>query len=225
MSSAHFECLSTGSTLSPMIFVFRLSNSGLSLAMYPNSVVQTGVKSRGCENSTAQESPIQSWNRNLPSVVSASKSGAVSAMWSAISVSCDVDGHLVDGVGPVAEPDPFRLVWLGAAGAVDGPGSDDDRARPAGRGDQFPPLPVVALRRAEQPSCRRGSAAEADLHAGDRRRARPSQPTNDELTRLDLLAGRGFGDQGADPLQGDRLGGGPPLVFSFVAGVYLSTWK
>src|SRR3954470_24837215 len=37
-----------------------------------------GVKSLGCENNTAQESPIQSWNLIGPSVVSASKSGAVS---------------------------------------------------------------------------------------------------------------------------------------------------
>ena len=32
--------------------------------------MQTGVKSRGCENSTAHESPIQSWKRIGPSVVS-----------------------------------------------------------------------------------------------------------------------------------------------------------
>jgi hypothetical protein len=41
-------------------------------------VVQTGVNTFGCENKTAQESPIQSWKRMRPSVVSASKSGAVS---------------------------------------------------------------------------------------------------------------------------------------------------
>ena len=40
--------------------------------------MQTGVKSLGCENSTAHESPIQSWKLIVPSVVSASKSGAVS---------------------------------------------------------------------------------------------------------------------------------------------------
>src|SRR3984885_2984339 len=61
-----------------MIFTPRRSNSGLMLAMYPSSVVHTGVKSFGCENSTAHESPIQSWKEILPSVVSASKSGAVS---------------------------------------------------------------------------------------------------------------------------------------------------
>ena len=44
----------------------------------PSSVVHTGVKSFGCEKSTAQELPIQSWKRILPSVVCASKSGAVS---------------------------------------------------------------------------------------------------------------------------------------------------
>ena len=40
-----------------MIFVLRLSNSGFSRAIEPNSVVQTGVKSFGCENSMPHESP------------------------------------------------------------------------------------------------------------------------------------------------------------------------
>ena len=48
--------------------------------------MQTGVKSFGCENSTAHESPIQSWNRIGPSVVSASKSGAVSPSCKAIVI-------------------------------------------------------------------------------------------------------------------------------------------
>src|SRR3954463_15748623 len=63
-----------------MIFTFLRSNSGFIFAIYPSSVVQTGVKSLGCENRTAQESPIHSWKRIVPSVVSASKSGAVSPM-------------------------------------------------------------------------------------------------------------------------------------------------
>src|SRR6185437_3520685 len=42
------------------------------------SVVQIGVKSFGCEKSTAHESPIQSWKLISPSVVSAVKFGAVS---------------------------------------------------------------------------------------------------------------------------------------------------
>src|SRR6516164_9644666 len=78
MSFAQPECRSSGSTDKPMILTPRLSNSGLILAIYPSSVVQTGVKSLGWENSTAQESPIHSWKRILPSVVCASKSGAVS---------------------------------------------------------------------------------------------------------------------------------------------------
>src|SRR2546423_5101374 len=67
-----------------MIFTPRRSNSGLILAMYPSSVVQTGVKSFGCENSTAQESPIQSWKLIGPSVVCAWKSGAVSPILTAM---------------------------------------------------------------------------------------------------------------------------------------------
>lgn len=71
---------STGSTLSQMIFVLRLSNSGLSFAMYPSSVVHTGVKSFGCENGIAHESAIHEWKRIHPSV-SAMKSGAVSPIF------------------------------------------------------------------------------------------------------------------------------------------------
>src|SRR5688500_5416895 len=78
MSRAHSACLSIGSTDSPMTLTPRRANSGSIRAMYPSSVVQTGVKSFGCEKSTAQESPIHSWKRIRPSVVSASKSGAVS---------------------------------------------------------------------------------------------------------------------------------------------------
>src|SRR5262249_15833991 len=46
----------------------------------PSSVVQTGVKFLGCENSTAQPSPIHSWKLTVPCVVSAVKSGAISLM-------------------------------------------------------------------------------------------------------------------------------------------------
>src|SRR6476620_8113403 len=81
MSLAQPSCLSIGSTERLMIFTPRRSNSGLIFAMYPSSVVQTGVKSFGCENKTAQESPIQSWNWIFPSLVSASKSGAVSPIF------------------------------------------------------------------------------------------------------------------------------------------------
>src|SRR6187551_1619535 len=84
MSLAHSSWRPVGSTESPMIFTSRRSNSGLIFAMYPSSVVHTGVKSFGCEKRTAQESPIQSWNLIGPSVVSASKSGAVSPICKAM---------------------------------------------------------------------------------------------------------------------------------------------
>jgi len=41
------------------------------------SVVQTGVKSSGCEKSTTQLSPMNSWNLICPFVVWALKSGAI----------------------------------------------------------------------------------------------------------------------------------------------------
>src|SRR3972149_2876126 len=85
MSSDHFLWSSTESTLSPRILQFRLSNSGFSRAMYPSSVVHTGVKSFGWENNTHQESPAHSWKRMGPSVVCAPKSGALLPIRSAMA--------------------------------------------------------------------------------------------------------------------------------------------
>src|SRR6266702_2355414 len=81
MSFAHPLWSPVESTDNPMIFTFLRSNCGFIFAMYPSSVVHTGVKSFGCENKTAHESPIQSWKRIRPSVVCASKSGAVSPIF------------------------------------------------------------------------------------------------------------------------------------------------
>ena len=87
MSSAQPSFRSIGSTDSPITLTPRRSNSGLIFAIVPSSVVQTGVKSLGCEKSTAHESPIQSWKRMRPSVVSASKSGASLPSWSRAAVA------------------------------------------------------------------------------------------------------------------------------------------
>src|SRR3981189_2380318 len=69
MSLAHLLWSSTGSADRPMILVLRLSNSDFSLAMAPSSVVQTGVKSLGCENRIAHLSPIHLWKSIGPSGV------------------------------------------------------------------------------------------------------------------------------------------------------------
>src|SRR6476646_6351812 len=76
MSLAHLACLSTESTLRPITFTPRLSNSDLSRATDPSSVVHTGVKSLGCENSRPQELLSQLWKLIGPCVVSVVKSGA-----------------------------------------------------------------------------------------------------------------------------------------------------
>src|SRR5438093_11007640 len=77
-------------------FTFRLLNSALILATAPSSVVQTGVKSAGCEKSTPHLSPSHWWKLTSPSVVCAVKSGAVSPSLSAIGMLCLIcsdDGH------------------------------------------------------------------------------------------------------------------------------------
>src|SRR4051794_2042727 len=78
MSFDHFLWSSTGSAERPMILTLRRSNSAFIFAMVPSSVVQTGVKSFGCEKSTTHLSPIHSWKSMRPSVVSIWKFGAVS---------------------------------------------------------------------------------------------------------------------------------------------------
>ena len=78
MSRLQRSWASSGSTLSPSTFTSRRSNSPLIRATSPSSLVQTGVKSFGCENNTPQLVPSHSWKRTVPSVVSAVKSGASS---------------------------------------------------------------------------------------------------------------------------------------------------
>src|SRR5260370_11763474 len=68
-----------------MILQFRFSDSGFSPAMYPSSVVQTGVKFFGCENRMAQPFPIHSWKLIRPCVVSAVKLGASLLILNAIT--------------------------------------------------------------------------------------------------------------------------------------------
>ena len=84
MSFSQLTWESTGSTDRPMTLTLRLSNSPFSFATVPSSVVHTGVKSLGCEKSTAQLSPFHSWKLTVPWVVSAVKSGAVSPMRTAM---------------------------------------------------------------------------------------------------------------------------------------------
>src|SRR6266849_10313434 len=76
MSLDHFSRSGTASTLRPTILQLRLSNAGFSPAIYPSSVVQTGVKFFGCENKMAQPFPIHSWKLIRPCVLSAVKLGA-----------------------------------------------------------------------------------------------------------------------------------------------------
>ena len=52
-----------------MSLTLRFANSGASLAKAPSSVVQTGVKSAGWENRTAQLSPINLFHHQ-PFIVS-----------------------------------------------------------------------------------------------------------------------------------------------------------
>src|SRR5437763_9959430 len=94
-----------------MIFVLRFANSGCSLAIYPSSVVQTGVKSFGCENRIAQPSPIQVWKLIVPWVVSAVKSGAVSLMRGTLDVAgvnvavlIIPPDEIISGLGGFVEP-------------------------------------------------------------------------------------------------------------------------
>ena len=78
MSLTHLPCDSSGSTLTAIGLTPRLANSPDNAAVLPSSVVHTGVKSAGWENSTTQELPAHSWKEIGPAVESCWKSGAVS---------------------------------------------------------------------------------------------------------------------------------------------------
>jgi hypothetical protein len=76
---------------SPNTFTLRRSHSGWSLLTSINSVVQTGVKSAGCEKRMAQASRFHSRKDSiLPAVVSDAKSGAMSPIRRDIVVSSSV---------------------------------------------------------------------------------------------------------------------------------------
>src|ERR1044071_602359 len=110
MSLTQPRCESSGSTDSPTTLTLRLPNSGLSAEARPSSVVQTGVKSLGCENSTPQLLPRYWWKPSGPSVVSAVKSGASSPSCNAMAVlRCgDLGSVLVFAVGE-GKPDPRSI--------------------------------------------------------------------------------------------------------------------
>src|SRR5579875_101616 len=157
MSLAQRLWSSTGSTERPMIFTLRRSNSGLSRAIVPSSVVQTGVKAFGCENRTPQELPSQSWNLIFPSVVCASKLGAVSPIRNDMEASSDcrsvlwnaaagLDGGTVAPVclesGTGGEPSARREAGGGAPAYAVGckAGGPPPLARGAELGDPRGPL-------------------------------------------------------------------------------------
>src|SRR2546428_4835226 len=103
------------STLRPITLVFRFSKSGLSFATVPSSVVHTGVKSRGCENRTAQFLPFQSWKLIRPSVVSALKSGASSPNRIAMAnLLCGTDRRPAAGAGQLMGAGGLLRFFLGA---------------------------------------------------------------------------------------------------------------
>src|SRR5690606_12304230 len=75
MSLIQFLWESALSTEIAIAFTLRFLNSGSSFAVRPSSVVQTGVKSAGCENKTTHAAPAESWNLMGQIEVSCSKSG------------------------------------------------------------------------------------------------------------------------------------------------------
>src|SRR5579875_3273474 len=104
----------------------RFSNSDLSLATAPSSVVHTGVKSLGWEKKTPHPFPSHSWKWMVPSVDSAVKSGASSPSCRAmLSSFVDRPGQGIGG-GWVWRPGRSGTAGPGRrlAGAVGG--------RPAG---------------------------------------------------------------------------------------------
>src|SRR5437868_5807073 len=107
----------TESTHRPMILVLRLSSAGLIRAMYPSSVVHTGVKSFGCEKRTAHPFPIHWWKSTGPCVVCAVKFGASSPIRNVIRTllfqSERRDRNALRTSAPPGRASARLLAWLG----------------------------------------------------------------------------------------------------------------
>ena len=82
--------------------------------------------------------------------------------------------------------------------------------------DQLPPLPAVTGALADEASLLPAAAADAHLHARDRRRAGPGDAANGHLAALDLLVGPRLGDQAPHALERDRLAHGVPAAVPLV---------
>src|SRR5690606_19214198 len=108
MSRAHFAWSVAPSTLSPSTFTLRRSNSPLSFATAPSSVVHTGVKSFGWLKGTAQDPWMWLYRWMGPSVESWVKSRAMSP-------SCSVIGPLLSLAGEaekkIPDPAPGAIKW------------------------------------------------------------------------------------------------------------------
>ncbi|KAG6554116.1 hypothetical protein Mapa_004032 [Marchantia paleacea] len=87
MSLIQALCDSTSLQLRASTFTPRFSNSGMNLPTAPSSVVQTGVKSLGCEKRIAHDPSMYLWKSISPCVVSATKEGARSPSFNAIFLS------------------------------------------------------------------------------------------------------------------------------------------
>src|SRR2546423_1519735 len=91
----HAMCAGTESTERPISCTLRFLNSSERLANSTNSVVQTGVKSAGCEKRTTHL-PLKSESFNCPCVDLASKSGAGSLILGIVGdLSSDCAGVLI----------------------------------------------------------------------------------------------------------------------------------
>src|SRR2546423_4774785 len=109
-------CAGTESTERPMSCAPRSRNSSARRANSTNSVVQTGVKSAGCEKSTTHL-PLKSESFNCPCVDLASKSGAVSLMrGKLLEVSC-VAAVLITRLLFRVEVDRLTVLFVSTGGA------------------------------------------------------------------------------------------------------------
>src|SRR6266542_4156983 len=111
----------------------------------------------------------------------------------------------LDGVVPIAETVPLRVLGLREAGEVGCPSADRDRPGAVDMRDQLPPLPAVPFAITHQAGLLPWPPADAHLDSSDRGGPGPCHPTNNEIASGELFIRPGLGDQRAYPLQGDGL--------------------
>src|SRR4030088_1783131 len=124
--------------------------------------------------------------------------------------------HFLDRVIAVPQSVPLDPLRLSTTGQIGRTCAKDEVIRFLHARNQLPPLPAVAIAFADETRFSPAAAVHAHLNTRNRRRSGPSHAADGHFTRAHLCIRRWLGNQGADPLQCDRLAEDPIFALPFI---------